>query len=140
MVLVADGLYLLGGVAYSHQVHYSCQRDCHVTDIPTSSILKHHPAKGEGGCSRMTVSPTAKVHDVLLDPGALPHREFWAEVAGLVADGTKFAAARLRGERGVSTTAKKDAALLHGEGGGGDADGVGADVAAVVMAAESEEG
>ena len=83
---------------------------------------------------------TAKVHGVLLGPGALPHREFWAEAAGLVADGTKFAAARLRGDRGGPTTAKKDAALLHGGGGGGNADGAGADVAAVVMAAESEEG
>ena len=32
---------------------------CHSTDTPSPSILKHLLA-GEGGCSEMTVSPTAK--------------------------------------------------------------------------------
>ena len=50
VVFVAGGLYLLGGVAYSHQVQYSRQRDCHFTDIPSSSILKHL-LKVEGGAA-----------------------------------------------------------------------------------------
>ena len=37
----------------------SRRRDCHFADIPSPSTLKYLP-KGEGGCSRMTVSPTAK--------------------------------------------------------------------------------
>ena len=49
----------------------SRRRDCHFTDIPSASILKHL-LKGEGGCSRMTVSPTAR-HCLLLRPGVRPH-------------------------------------------------------------------
>ena len=37
----------------------SRRRDCHFADIPSPSILKHL-LKVEGGCSRMTVSPTAQ--------------------------------------------------------------------------------
>ena len=40
----------------------SRRRDCHFTDALSPSLLKHQ-LKGEGGCSRMTVSPTAR-HDL----------------------------------------------------------------------------
>ena len=37
----------------------SRRRDCHFADNPSPSILKHL-LKREGGCSRMTVSPTPR--------------------------------------------------------------------------------
>ena len=47
-----------GGVSGQH----SRRRDCHFDDNPFVSLLKHL-IKVEGGCSRMTVSPTARPAD-----------------------------------------------------------------------------
>ena len=46
----------------------SRRRDCHFTDTPFSSMLKHLRTKGREGCSRITVSPTARFDARQLQP------------------------------------------------------------------------
>ena len=104
----------------------SRRRDCHFADVPSISLLKQL-LKEEGGCSRVTVSPTARPDAALLharavetaeaDRRPLPrvrHRRAPAGVRRLCALGAGRGAERHQGARPARDARGSGQGLRHG--------------------------